>query len=194
MDKIICINGFARVGKDTFFNLLKATNRIFVRFAFADELKHDLSQLILEQFGYDIFNLSEKQKEIIRPLLISYGCAWRKIDSLHWVKIVDKKIDKIIKNNNEKSLFNEDLYPKIIPCVTDCRFSNEILYFKNKYKDNFILVKIDRNGAPEPPEEEKINQPLVDKYVDFSISWETVGDKIELLRPYIDDFLNKYQL
>lgn len=93
MNKIIGVCGTKCVGKDTFYKLLdkKYPNK-FVRFAFADELKNDLFELVRDQWGLDVKNLSGNKKESIRPLLIGYGCSWRNIDPLHWVKEINKKL------------------------------------------------------------------------------------------------------
>ncbi len=192
MNKLIGITGHALSGKDTFFNLLHKTDDRFVRFALADELKEDLADLVSKQFGWDIFNLTSAQKEVVRPIMITYGQAWRKVDPLHWVKIVEKKIDKLFRENNEIGLFDKNLYPHRIPVCTDIRFVNEFLCFKKKYGEQFLLVKVSRDGAPEPPEEEKKNQPCVDVYVDHFISWPTVGKELDKLDAYIQNFLVKF--
>ncbi len=192
MNKLIGITGHALSGKDTFFNLLHNTDDRFVRFALADKLKEDLSDLVFKQFGWDIFNLTFAQKEVIRPIMITYGQAWRKVDPLHWVKIVEKKIDKLFRENNEAGLFGESLYPRRVPVISDVRFENESHFFKEKYGDQFLLVKVIRDKAPEPPQEEKINQPYVDAYVDHFVSWPTVGKELDKLNTHIQDFLVKF--
>jgi hypothetical protein len=175
---IIGITGYAKVGKDTFYKLLSEsyTNN-FMRFGFADELKRDLFELVRDQFGWDIFDLKGEQKEVIRPIMIAYGCAWRKVDGLHWVKIIDEKLKHYNKN--------------FIPVITDVRFENESKFFRDKYGKDFILIKINREGAPIPPDEELKNQPLVDNYVDITLNWHTVGDEISLLKPQVEIIYNK---
>ena len=195
-NKVIGVCGFAKNGKDSFYKLLSKRNpNKFERLAFADELKRDLFDLIRDQFGFDVMNPTPEQKEIIRGIMIGYGCAWRKVDILHWTKIIAKDIDRILKNNNEVGLFNDKLGPEIIPAVTDFRFFSEGEYFKNKYGNDFILVKVSREGAPIPPDEELKNQPELDKLVDFFVEWPSVGENnIDQLMPYVNDFCAKYQL
>lgn len=147
--KIIGLYGNRGVGKDTLYHTIAKewdkvkSNRIFYRRAFADKLKEGLNPIAQEMFGKNVDKLNPKQKEIFRPILIAYGCAWREIDPLHWVKIVDESMKHLIFDNLAKVI------------ITDVRFPNEAIYFKKKYKDSFYLIGLDRKGAPEPTDEEK---------------------------------------
>lgn len=186
--KIIGISGTARSGKDTLCSLLSNINPRFKRYAFADRLKQDLRLFLMEQLKIDIFHLEGKQKELVRPLLIAYGCMMRNMgDGLHWVRQLEKQmLDDVL---FQKNLGNTD----IIPIITDFRFENEVIYFKSKY--NLIMTEVARNEAPEPPEEEKINQPLVRKHVNYTINWPTVGENnINILHDYAENFVKEYNL
>lgn len=161
--KHLLITASKRHGKDSFCKALQKINyqHDFVRFAFADELKRDLVQLSMNMFCKTVDQLDNKQKEIFRPILIAYGCAWREIDPLHWVKIVDRLID--IK------FFNHPTGTNFVPIIVDCRFVNEIEYFKNKYPGEVFVLELIRENGPEPTEEEKKNIPLVKLLVDKTI-------------------------
>ena len=182
--KICLLSGYARTGKDTFFDLLQQVakednNDIFSGFSFAHELKKDLAPLV-EEMGIDIFNPTDEQKKIIRNLMIAYGCAWREIDINHWVKKVDAKIDTLIEGT--------------IPVIRDTRFISEVQYFLNKYgRQNILLVEIVRNGAPTPPDEELKNQPVISKNADVVINWETDPSLLSL-KPKVKYFYNKFIL
>jgi predicted AAA+ superfamily ATPase len=65
MNKIILVTGSRRAGKDTFFNLINQLNSKCQRFAFADELKAALTTLVHKEFGLDVYNVSDKDKEIV---------------------------------------------------------------------------------------------------------------------------------
>jgi hypothetical protein len=175
--KQINIIGTRRVGKDTFFNLLnKRYPNKYKRYAFADALKNDLQQLFTEQFGVDIHNLDGQIKEDLRPILIGYGTAWRKLDPLHWVKAV--------KENSLKSGNGT------IPVVVDTRFENECLYSTKVYKDGVYFVRIKRQNGPEPTQEELLNDKNLDKYIDYTIDWPSLkeGQPIDDLLPFVEDF------
>lgn len=187
--KIIGICGPIRVGKDTFAALYKklygqdikspsAFRRNTIEIdSFANQLKNDLFDLCHQKFGWNIYNITGKDKETFRPIMIAYGCAQRTIDSNYWVKVVD---DRYISRTHD--------YTLIIP---DFRYFNEYLYFKSKYGNSFALVEIARQGAPEPPQEEKINLPMLQNVANYKIDWKTVGDdKLSELEPHIQDCYN----
>ncbi len=181
--KIIGICGLCRSGKDTFANLLQAISpRNFVRDAFANRLKQGLSSLVNTEFGWDIYELTGKNKEIIRPIMISYGKAWREIDENHWVKIIDDNYD----------MLNDKTSSTLI--ITDFRYLNEYQYFKDKYGEDFVLVEVIRvDSTHEIPQEEKINQPKLSQVADYKVEWETVGDsEVKYLQPYANAFYKKY--
>jgi hypothetical protein len=184
--KIIGITGFCRSGKDTVFSLLNQQYpKQFKRYAFADNLKYDMMDFIDDQFNIDIFKCSAEDKELIRPLLISFGCAKRKVDINYWVKSVDRDIGNFISNNLTKD---------ITPVITDFRFESEIKYFKDKYGDSFKLlevVRLDANHAI--PQEELLEMPKVRPYVDHKIEWNTVGDsELKSLLPFAENFYNTW--
>lgn len=185
MSNINCIlvTGSRRVGKDTFFHLLnKLYPNQFTRKAFADELKQDLNPLSQKMFQKNVDELDNKEKEIFRPIMISYGCAWREIDPLHWVKKVSYKIAV------------EKLQVYVCQVILDNRFPNEIAFFRDGYPDNTIVLEIEREGAPEPTDEEKKNIPLIKPFIDYSIKWPTVLPEkgLDELAPFVHDFYQKY--
>lgn len=150
---ILGLTAFARTGKDTLASAIidKYPDWGFQRYAFADNLKKHLAEFIKTRFGYDVFNLTDEQKKIVRPLLIAYGCAQREVDKDYWVKQVDQQIE------NGKS--------NII--ITDFRFPSEAEYFCKKYGSKFSLIELSREGIPTPPNEEQINQPLMRRFVNM---------------------------
>jgi hypothetical protein len=174
--KFLGVTGARRCGKDTFVSLLSSINKRFQRVAFADALKEDLAELFRKQFNVDIHTIDGQMKETLRPILISYGCVWRELDPLHWVKIAENKI-------------KDDA----IPCMVDIRFSNEALYFKNKYPENFLLVSIDRIGGPDPTDEERKHMPELEKLSDVKLVWKT-DPSLESLLPQVEYFYSKYFL
>jgi hypothetical protein len=163
--QIIGLYGNRCVGKDTFCRALQEVDTHIDRYAFADELKHDLAPLFRQQWGVDIFNISPEMKEKLRPLLITYGMIWRAQDELHWVK---KVLANITVNKCEKV------------CITDVRFPNEHDYLKELYGDKYQLLGLKREGAPEGTDEEKKHEVEMQKRVYVYIDLPNVKDYTEL--------------
>ena len=178
---IIGLSGLARCGKDSFFNFSK---ELFdeksikcKRLAFADELKKELDSFLKESFGISSFSESTQEKEIIRPIMVSYGMAKRELSNgLYWISKIEKEL-KVLEDECEYYF------------VTDVRFPNEI----QKIKDmNGISIHITRDSNLPPNEEEALNDPVVKKLSDYNFYWENF-DNIESEKPkqLVDQFLNK---
>jgi hypothetical protein len=132
-------------------------NQHFKRYAFADSLKQDLAPLFKTQFNIDIFNVESGEKEIIRPIMISYGVTWRNIDINHWVKNVYKNIQTESEN--------------IIPVITDLRYKNELEFLREKYGDKLIHINITRKDSICPTDEELNNLKHIADKADIQIEW-----------------------
>lgn len=163
--KILGMSAYARTGKDTLASAIIARypNLGFRRYAFADNLKSHLAEFVKLRFGYDIFNLTDEQKKIVRPLLIAYGCAQREIDKDYWVKQVDIQISEGSDN----------------VIITDFRFPSEAEYFTKKYGSDFHLIELHRDGIPTPPNEEQINQPFMKPYVSMRFELENLPSRFQ---------------
>lgn len=134
--KIIGICGYARSGKDTLFEALERilTNKEIVRVAFADCLKRELDPLIQEQFGFSAWTDVDEEKELIRPIMVEYGRAKRKLDSKYWLK-----------RGIEQVNFDDDK----IYVFTDVRYLNELDAINNFESKTFFIHKIGNKPANE---------------------------------------------
>jgi len=176
---IIGVSGSARSGKDTFFKLLSkyhGSTKFFQRFAFADELKNDLKRLISRKFDIKISSCSDEEKELIRPLMVSYGKLARNINEDYWIQ---RLMDKILPFKNLK-----------IPVITDVRYLNEQRYLKSHFEE-CINVHICREGFPPINEEEEENEPILKNNSDYLIEWKTFDKTIDEGLPFIEDFVNE---
>lgn len=174
--KYILITGSKQHGKDTFFDILNQLYpNEFSSFAHADSLKEDLLSFVKEKFNIDIINCSGTEKEFIRPLMITYAEMHRHKDPNHWVKVCAQKTETTDK----------------VCVIKDNRYENEILYFKNKYPDQCVVVQIKRIDGPEPTDAEKLSLPSIESHIDYKIEWPTVEDKSELYS-YVQKFHYKY--
>ena len=177
---IIGISGCARSGKDLFFKLLSNNlNPKFnlKRFAFADELKNDLSCLLKQNFNIDPLNPTPEEKELIRPLLVCYGTdIARKINENYWIQKIQPKIIENLKIKNN------------IAVLTDVRYVNEQLFVKNNFKKS-ININIEREGFKPINKEEERNNPILKENSDYQIVWSDYNKNIPKHKSIIDEFI-----
>ncbi len=177
---VIGISGSRCAGKDTFYQFLYQLNKRFKRYAFADALKYDLHPLIKTQFNIDILNINPRDKEVIRPILISYGSAWRYYDKDHWVKKVYTSIQ------------NEYVYDKnIVPVITDLRYENELNFLREKFGQNFLHIHINRINNIEPTPEEMESISFIKDLADVNITWG--NNNQQEMKNIVTDVYRKYQ-
>ncbi len=170
-------------GKDLLFKLLKKKLPTIKRFALADELKKELYSGILTEFGVNVFNCDRKEKDIIRPKLVSYGEEMRnQTAGRYWIDKISPKIIKYLEEN-----------PNNIACITDIRYENEVNWIKNELSGILVHIKrynfIDNKKVYfEPPNDnEKLNSPILAKLSNYKIDWPTLPR--EELEIYADELI-----
>lgn len=187
--KRIFLSGVATSGKDEFalqaIEFFKSKGLKAKRFALADNLKLDMSPFLYDSFGIDIFNCSKEDKEIVRPLLVAFGCAKRKTSQgKYWINFI------------ENDLRHEEIYgDSDIAIITDIRFAeyeeDEALWAS----ETGTLIHITRieNGAEIQPanEEERRNDPRLSKFASIFIKIETMQK--DRLYTYIHSFLDRHK-
>jgi hypothetical protein len=179
---IIGICGHARSGKDTMADLISMVLADVgiksEKIALADELKNECADLVWDNLGIDVFTQKTEEKEIIRPLLVTWGThVRRKINPNVWIeKAADKiKGDKLI-------------------IITDIRYKNELEWLRQKDSYCIFVDRIDANGSLVPPanQEESENSPYLKEHSDFQLTWATVGDSnLEALKPVAVEVIEK---
>lgn len=169
---MIGVGGLARAGKDTLSRCLKKV--IEDDFGceveivhLADKLKSDLDKLISCNFNFHVFTENNEEKELIRPILVSYGEAMKK---RHGQSIWMEKLDEEIKSRKDKKFF----------IVSDVRFDFECKYIKEEFDGWNIHIK--KNGSEMAVNDvEKLNDPLVQKNSDIKHRWPSYHpDKMSL--------------
>jgi hypothetical protein len=194
--KVIGIGGYAKSGKDTFVsiakNILQRNGYKPYRVAFADTLKREVVDMLKNNsFTIDMSNLTPEEKETIRPLLVWWGCQRRREspDGLYWIAEVnyniDKKVDICCKMDGDPT-------DKLVFLVSDCRFVNECEWVQTNRTGVFIHLKrysttlvydeftgqevgkIEKIYDDAPNDEERKNDPLIQKIADFCIEWENI--------------------
>ncbi len=171
MNPVLCIAATRQCGKDTLYGHLHTLNPLVTRFAFADRLKEDLAPFVLAHFGWDIWTCTAAQKEVLRPILIAYGCAQRAVDIDHWVKIVVNQIKCGWETN-----------PSMLPCVTDLRFPSELACLCRELGGAVKVLALYRDGAPEPTDEEKKHYRQVAAGADHVLTWGNESTEQQLER------------
>lgn len=163
--KVIGLCGLARCGKDSFYNIsreiLLKREIDSVRFAFADCLKEECDPILKDNLGISAFTEDSREKEIIRPLLVTYGThIRRKLNRNCW-------IDKI-----QESVIREAGYGRVA-FITDVRFENEIDWIHSL---NGSSIHITRDGTLPPNEEEAKNDPILKNKSTHSVEWQDFQD------------------
>lgn len=146
----------------------------------------------MDMFGKRARDLRGEEKAIFRSILIAFGCAWRIIDSLHWVKIVDKQIQW------DLSMLpgTENCVNSYIPVIKDCRFINEFSYFESNSSYQASLVEVRRTDSTViPPDEELRNQPALSAISQYRVEWPTLEpNELGKLDEYGERLLRQMEL
>lgn len=178
--KFIGVTGFARSGKDTFYqrceqHLLKEGKKV-CRFAFADALKDECDELLKKNTGISAFTEDPKEKELIRPLLVIYGTEIRrKLDQNCWIKKIQQSvIDKLM---DDHFVF-----------ITDVRFRNEAEWVK---MNGGMVVNIAREGVGPANHDEHRESHHIRKIVGNKIYWPSFGEEdLNKCDEYVLPFVN----
>lgn len=132
---VIGLAGYAQSGKDTLLLQLQGLgDKKYVRFAFADALKHEIKQRISDEYGIDVFNCTSEEKNSVRHLMVELGAARRAEDPNYWINQTLANI---------KQAMEED--PSIIPVITDVRYENEADILEAEFPGSKLVV-INRYG------------------------------------------------
>lgn len=192
-NNMIGLTGVARSGKDTFYSILKKylkeKNIDANRIALADELKNELGDFVKNKFNINLNKCDGTEKELIRPLMVSYGkCRRVQTQGKYWTSLVESKVKELKKDN-------------IMPIITDIRY---IEYKEDEYSwlkaHNGILIhisrKLDDGSLVQPANiEEKSNDNKLKAVADYSISWDTCQDVnflYELMQKHLRNIYEKY--
>ncbi len=165
MNKLIGVSGFARSGKDTFCNracnFLNFHGETCSIYSFADALKSELDELLLKHTGISAFTEKDEEKELIRPLLVTYGTdIRRKLNLDCWIESIQDSI-------------KFDLLRGKYVFIADVRFLNEAEWVKSL--DGY-LFNIKRAGVLAANKDESEQHKFFKKYIDYTISWPSFSE------------------
>ena len=97
--KVIGLSGVARAGKDTFAGILASklqqAGKSVRRVALAEPLKYQVDDFLVKNLGITAFTPVTEQKTLIRPMLVWYGDAQRKLtNGRYWIDLAKKTIEE----------------------------------------------------------------------------------------------------
>lgn len=164
--KIIAIAGNARSGKDTlgaFLSEILTENKISNHIkSFAYPLKKEVDDFLIKTIGISAFTEDPQEKELIRKFLVFWGSDFRRsINPTVW-------IDKM----------SECLTSDSLLIITDLRFENELKWVRENNGIVIFLSRISESGSIIEPanEYERINNEIISKSCDNSLTWMTSSD------------------
>lgn len=174
MKRIIAIAGHACSGKDRLYTALEnyyATAGLKTqRFAFADELKHEVDDFLKQKVGISAWTSDPVEKKIIRPFLVFWGTEFRRAQNPdHWINCM-----------KGSKAWNESTADLIV--ITDLRFSNEYEWIKREGGTCIYLSRLSKAGIPlEPPNNyEAVNNSWLRDHTDIDFIWPTFDTQEEL--------------
>ena len=165
MSKLIGVSGFARSGKDTFCSraskFLEFHGHTCKTYSFANALKGELNELLLKHTGISAFTEIDSEKEVIRPLLVTYGTdVRRKLNPNCWIESIQDKIATDLSSNH-------------YVFISDVRFLNEAEWIKSQ---GGYLFNIQRHNVSAANKDEAEQYKLFHHFIDYRISWPTFGE------------------
>lgn len=133
---VIGVSGKKRSGTDTFFQMLEQHSDVPVyRLAFADTLKNEIYERILEPDGLSRSMLdNDETKEQFRLLLQWWGTEYRRrlFRDDYWLTKLSEQLEQYKDQD-------------VIVVITDVRFPNEFKFIKSI---GGFMVRVSRPGLP----------------------------------------------
>jgi hypothetical protein len=164
---LIGISGPARSGKDTLgqciVDILSERGINCEKTSLARQLKEECKDFLLDTIGIDSFTEKDEEKQIIRPLLVTWGThVRRKLDPDVWIKSVEKKRKQ-----------------NCVTIVSDIRFRNEFDWIKDNGGYVIFVDRVLPNGSKiqaANKDEEENTMPLRE-IADHSFTWDTIDNE-----------------
>jgi len=189
--KVIGVSGFARAGKDTLAqaiasNLEAAGKKVIIK-SLASPLKEMMNPFIGDNFDIDLFNCTDAEKELVRPLMVSFGRAKRvQSQGRFWTLKMDREL--ILAGQ-------AGLDYVIIPDVRYAEYEfDEIDWLKSMKAALFHVKRIKDDGSmvEAPNDDEERNDPLLRAAADYEVKWNSMNFRecCEFVGPFVEAYLN----
>lgn len=203
--KLIGISGVAGAGKDLVaklcIELLNERGFKCINLSIANELKQDLHGLLKEKLNIDSFTENRNEKNIIRPVLVSYANMMRDLSyGTYWTKKLQTKIENI--KDDYDYIFISDIrfhqYEQDeVPWLLKMRGKLVHVSCYHPYK-HLYTKKMDKQYVKPYNEHEQENDPLIKEIADYKIDWPYVGlcydDSKEVLLPHVKEMMYSLSL
>ncbi len=215
--RVIGLSGVARAGKDTFASILETklviAGKTVKKIALAAPLKKDCVDFLAKTLKIDAYTQVPEEKVLIRPMLVWYGDAQRKLTGgRYWINLADNAIKQsdydyyIITDVRYDFYEKDEIYWLQHECNgtvahvsrwTKKPFDENVKHMlKPEARDGFF-----RNFVPPANDHERENDPKVKAKADFIVEWESVEGKTEAelildpsLNAYVDAFMAKFNI
>jgi hypothetical protein len=151
------------------------------RFALADPLKNEISSFISQKFNIDVYDCTNEEKKIIRPLLVGFGESRRQSSkNQYWWRLCEEEIYW----SGAKNVI-----------ITDIRFCDA--HNKDEYhwlrEKNGILIHLSRTikgKKIDPPNpQEAYYDPELESRADFKLCWPTLNshkERVDFVKKNLD--------
>lgn len=188
--QIFAVGAEKRVGKDTLCDRLiqnfKLSGIQSVKLSLAEPLKNSCKCIVMNEFGIDIHNCSDQEKELVRPLLVTVAAVHRTRTRGHY--FVSKLLNKIVNSPSLNSL--NAIF------VSDLRFdeygeSDELETLRNVGAKiiHLGLITPDGSSLKSNIESEIKNSPLIEKKADYPMFWFQEKNKpAEINNLFVENF------
>ena len=187
-----------------------ANGKAVKKIALATPLKEDCNYFLTTRLRINAYTQVTEEKNLIRPMLVWYGDAQRKLTGgRYWIDKAQKEIDAepydyyIITDVRYDFYEKDEIYWLQKECNgTVCHISRWRSVPRDviSHEGNTTTV-YDRSFIPPANDHERENDPKVKAKADFVVEWESVEGKTmdELavdpsLNAYVDAFMAKFNI
>lgn len=190
--KVIGISGFARSGKDTLAQAIESKltslgKKVVIK-SLAAPLKEMMNPFIQENFDIDLFQCTDEEKALVRPLMVAFGGGKRKqTEGRYWTLKMDSEILKAEAAGIEYV---------IIPDIRYAQYEfDEVDWLKSKRAALFHIRRKKDDGTfiEAPNDDEAENDPLLKAAADYELTWGSMNfaECCNFVTPYMEAYLNE---
>mgnify|MGYP006266885449 CR=1 FL=1 len=207
MKNVIGLGGVARAGKDTFAAILEMklqqAGKTVKKIALAAPLKQHCDKFLKDNLGISAFTQVSDEKIIIRPFLVWYGDAQRKLtQGKFWTNLASGEIESTHYDYYIITDVRYDTYPvDELQWLKDewkgtlCHISKYMWKSQSQQYDDISGFVHYKEFVKPANEHEEINDPKIKKAADYRVEWPHIDDvdpnKL-LWNPELNEYVDKF--